>query len=78
MRNRWLSMPLTSRTKVSPRILADGGGLDVGAFGRKPFAAALVPIIEQLAIGRVFHFAPPVAPFALGAVPSRDRQPAFA
>jgi len=41
--------------------LADGSGLDVGSLGRQAFAAALVPIVEQLAVGRVFHFVPPVA-----------------
>ena len=53
--------------------LPDRGRLDVGALRRQPLAAALVPIVEQLAIGRVFHFAPPVS-FLLraGCVPDRD------
>src|SRR5580700_852969 len=34
---------------------ADRSGLDLAALGRRPVAAAMVPIIEQLLRGRVFH-----------------------
>ena len=68
-RNRWCSMPSTSMHEGVAQHVADGAGLDVGALRRQPFAAALVPIVEQLAVGRVFHFAPPVAHFRASACP---------
>ncbi len=52
--------------------MADGAGLDVGTLRRRPGPAALIPIFEQLAVGWVFHFAPPVVRSALGSVPKRD------
>ena len=63
-RNRWLLEAVRLEHEGVAQHLADGGRLDVGALRRKPLAAALVPIFEQLAVGRVFHFVPPVALFA--------------
>jgi len=42
-------------------LMGDGNMSLWGALGREPRAAAFVPIGEQLAIGRVFHFAPLVS-----------------
>jgi hypothetical protein len=38
--------------------VADGARLDLGALGRQPDAAPLVPVFEQLAIGGMFHGRP--------------------
>ena len=58
--------------------LADRARLDVGALRRQPRAAALVPVVEQLAARWVFHFAPPVSLSRFGRVPDRDRRPCAA
>jgi len=38
--------------------LPDCGRLDIGALGGQPLAAAHVPVVKQLAVGRMFHFLP--------------------
>src|SRR4029077_12704876 len=42
---------------------ADRAGLDIGALGRRPPGAPLVPIVEHLAYRRMLHWgAPPASP----------------
>ena len=41
----------------------DRARLDIGAIGRQPAAAALIPVIVKLPVGRVFHCWLPVSPF---------------
>src|SRR4029079_16454919 len=58
--------------------LADCSGLDVVALRRKPRAAAIVPVLEQFAVRRVFHFLPLCLALAHRLSPAGTDGPHFA